>query len=114
MLVSFARRALCGGLVSTLLALSYPSAAFSQEGAAGTVAGTVSTLDGHPIAGAGIALDGPAHAVAKSDADGHFSLPLAAGTYSARVSAARFTEPPLTTVDVRAGRDDDQPAAIRG
>jgi hypothetical protein len=104
MLVVFARRALCSAVVFALLALANPSAAFSQEGASGTVSGTVTALDGHLIAGASIALDGPTHVVGKSGSDGRFSLSsVAPGTYSARVNAVRFTEPPITTVDVRSG-----------
>jgi outer membrane receptor protein involved in Fe transport len=104
MLVYFSRRALWGAAVFALLGLTVPVATLSQEPAGGTVAGSVTSLDGRPIAGASIALDGPTHVVAKSGADGHFSLsPVNPGTYSARVSAVRFTEPPLTTVDVRPG-----------
>jgi outer membrane receptor protein involved in Fe transport len=96
----FVRRALCAAAFFALLA---PSAAWAAPAAAGTVAGSVTSSDGKPVAGARITLDGPAHVDAVSGGDGRFSvLSVVPGTYSARVSAVRFTEPAPTVVDVRA------------
>jgi outer membrane receptor protein involved in Fe transport len=96
----FARRALCG---AALCALALPCSALASA-SQGSVAGTVTSLDGRPVAGARIVLDGPAHAVATSASDGRFSLEgLAPGTYSARAGAARYTDPAPATIDVRAG-----------
>jgi outer membrane receptor protein involved in Fe transport len=91
---------MCAVAAFSLLA---PLAAFAAL-TGGAVAGTVTSLDGRPIADARIALDGPSHVVGTSGADGHFSLaPVEPGTYSARVSAARFTDPAVATIDVRDG-----------
>lgn len=96
----FARRALCG---VALFALIAPAAAHAQI-SGGTVAGTVTSLDGRPIAGARIALDGPAHEVTASGADGAYSLAdLPPGTYAAVIGAVRFSSPAAATIDVRAG-----------
>jgi outer membrane receptor for ferrienterochelin and colicins len=101
MLLSFARRALCG---AALFALAGPYAALSAEIQTGAVAGTVTSLDGRPVAGARVALDGPSRLAVVSAADGHFTLSaVPVGTYAARVSAARFTSPALVTIDVRGG-----------
>jgi outer membrane receptor protein involved in Fe transport len=70
----------------------------------GSVAGAVTSLDGRPIPGARIALDGPTHVVTTSGSDGRFVLAtVAPGTYLARVSAARFTATPLARIDIVAG-----------
>jgi outer membrane receptor protein involved in Fe transport len=102
MLFSFARRVVCAtasfALICPLAAQAAPSAS-----ALGAVTGIVTSLDGRPVTGARIALDGPAHLVVASGADGHFLLTLVPpGTYSARVSAVRFSSPAVVTVDVRA------------
>ena len=100
MLRSIARRALCA---AALFALFGPLAAHAAEGR-GAVAGAVTSLDGRPVAGARVTLDGPAHAAGTSGPDGRFSFEsVAPGTYSARVSAARFTTPAIATIEVRAG-----------
>jgi outer membrane receptor protein involved in Fe transport len=100
MLWSFARRALCGAALFVLVA---PPAARAGD-ATGTVSGLVTSLDGRPVAGARIALDGPTPGAAISGTDGRYSLAaLSPGTYSAAVSAARFSSPAVATIDVRAG-----------
>ncbi len=99
MLFRLARRALCGAVISSFL----PLPALAGEGS-GTVAGSVASLDGRPVAGALITLDGPAHVLGTSGKDGHFSLAaVPAGVYSAGVSAVRFTTPAVVTIDVRTG-----------
>jgi outer membrane receptor protein involved in Fe transport len=98
----FVRRALCAAALFSLLV---PSAARAADApaAVGSVAGSITSSDGKPVAGARITLDGPAHVDAVSGGDGRFSLlSVVPGTYSARVSAVRFTEPAPTVVDVRA------------
>ena len=77
-LVSFlARRAF---LAAALYAVFGSVAAFAVEQPPGdNVFGSVTSLDGRPIAGARIALDGPSHAVATSGTDGRFALAGAAG-----------------------------------
>jgi outer membrane receptor protein involved in Fe transport len=99
-LLSFVRRALCGALVFTLL---FPSVAFA-DATLGLVSGFVRSMDGRPVAGASIVLDGPTSARGTSDKAGHFVLAdVAPGTYAARVRAVRFADPAVATIDVRAG-----------
>jgi outer membrane receptor protein involved in Fe transport len=101
MFFSIGRRAL---YAAALFAFAGSRFALADE-ATGTVEGTVSSLDGRPVAAARVVLDGPSHAAALSDDGGRFSLAgLGPGTYSARVSAARFTDPAPATVDVRPGQ----------
>ncbi|MGP6159385.1 MAG: TonB-dependent receptor domain-containing protein [Vulcanimicrobiaceae bacterium] len=100
MLSTFARRAHCGVV---LFALCGPLAALAAE-TEGTISGSVTSLDGRPVAGARIAVDGPEHVLAVSGRDGRFSLTALPGTYSARVSAVRFTDPAVATIDVRADK----------
>jgi outer membrane receptor protein involved in Fe transport len=100
MLSSFMRRALCA---VALFILPLPLAA-QETVTSGEVAGSVTSADGRPVAGARIELDGPTHAIGSSDAGGHFLIKaLLPGTYSALVSAARFTPPAPATIDVRGG-----------
>jgi outer membrane receptor protein involved in Fe transport len=100
MLSSFMRRALCA---AALFMLPLPLAA-QETATSGEVAGSVTSADGRPVAGARIELDGPTHAIGSSDADGRFLLKaLLPGTYSALVTAARFTPPAPATIDVRGG-----------
>jgi len=104
MFFSFARRALCSAVVCALFVPSLPVAVRAQQTAGGTVSGTVASLDGHPVAAATVSLDGPAHVSASTTPSGAFTIgAVPPGTYSARVRAARFAEPALVTVDVRAG-----------
>jgi outer membrane receptor protein involved in Fe transport len=103
MLLSFARRVLCGAAAATL-ALSFQGPALAQAPSGGTVSGIVTSLDGRPVASATIALDGPSHVSATTGPDGAFTISgVAPGTYSAHESAPRFTDPPLATIDVRSG-----------
>jgi outer membrane receptor protein involved in Fe transport len=104
MLFCLVRRALCAAALLPILALPGPIAAFAQAPSGGTVSGSVTSLDGRPVAGARIALDGPSHVAASTGTDGRFSLAaVQPGTYSAHVSAARFADSPLATIDVRSG-----------
>ena len=97
-----ARRAF---LAAALYAIFGSLAAFAVEQPPGdNVFGSVTSLDGRPIAGARIALDGPTHAEATSGSDGRFALAVAAGSYFARVSAARFTATAPARVDIALGQ----------
>jgi len=96
----FARWSLCG---VALFALIAPAEAHAQA-SGGTVSGLVTSLEGRPVAGARIVLDGPAHEIAASGNDGAYSLTaLPPGTYAAAISAPRFSSPATATIDVRAG-----------
>jgi outer membrane receptor protein involved in Fe transport len=106
MLLSFARRASYDAAIVAILVVFCSMAAHAQASATGTVSGSVTSLDGRPLAGARIALDGPSHVVAGTSSGGRFSLTaVPPGTYSAHVSAARFADSPVATIDVRAGQE---------
>jgi len=82
-----------------------PFAAAAAETPAATVSGTVTSFDGRAVANARVVLDGPSHLVVVSGADGRFALsPVSPGTYSARVTAARFSQPAVATIDVASGQ----------
>jgi outer membrane receptor protein involved in Fe transport len=98
---SLPRNALCLSALASFLA---PAATLAAPAPAGTVAGNVTSVDGNVVPGARVVLDGPAHLVAVSGADGRFTIAgVPPGTYSARVTAARFSEPAIVTLDVRSG-----------
>jgi outer membrane receptor protein involved in Fe transport len=96
----FARRTVYGAVALSVL---LPLTAYAAE-PAGSVAGTVRSVDGRPVADARITLEGPSHVIGTSGPDGHFVLaPVSPGTYAASVNAARFTDPAVATIDVRDG-----------
>jgi len=104
MFLSFVHRALCGAALAAIVVPFGSSAAFAQAGNDGSVSGSITSLDGRPIVGARIALDGASHVAGISGRDGRFSIgAVTPGTYSARVSAVRFTDPPSATIDVHPG-----------
>jgi outer membrane receptor protein involved in Fe transport len=81
-----------------------PLATFAQGQMGGTVSGSVTSLDGRVVGGARVSLDGPSHVAGTTGPDGRFTIvAVFPGTYSVRVSAARFTDPALATIDVKAG-----------
>ncbi len=92
------------GVLSVLVfALLLPRAA-GANGGVGIVSGFVRSVDGRPIVGASIALEGPTSVRGTSDTAGRFTLiGIAAGTYAARVRAVPFADPAVATIDVRAG-----------
>jgi hypothetical protein len=95
------------GVVS-IVAFAAPAHAappvLAQAGAAsGTVAGTVKTADGTPLAGARITGQGPASASTVSDARGNFTLALPPGEYAISVTHGGFEPTTLQDIAVSAG-----------
>src|SRR5579863_9088632 len=97
----FARKVACG--LALFASLGFSAAAASQG--TGTVSGTVTGIDGKPVAGAAIVLSGPARVQTMSETDGRFTIAdVVPGTYAIRVSADRQTDIGTATIEVLGGK----------
>jgi outer membrane receptor protein involved in Fe transport len=89
---------------SLILAILGVVQAVHAQGPAGAVSGFVlDSQTGRPIAGASIAVNGQSTRANVTDADGRFTIPLSAGTYTLIVTAPNYSPVNLSEVVIRPG-----------
>jgi len=98
-------------LVASVLAIlvAVPVAALAQS-TTGTVAGTVKTAAGSPVAGAQVTITGPERHSALTDAQGSFSFTVGPGLYNIVVSKGGFV--PATQSDLAVFSGETQPLNV--
>ena len=103
----------CRLLAAVLFALLTPAAIYAQgtpSSTTGTITGAVETSAGAPISGADVIAEGPTRASVTSDAQGRFTLALAAGLYRLTVTKGGYV--PATLSDVAVFIGEAQPVTI--